>query len=89
MDSLSGLYQLLDSRVGTFGRLCRLQGKLNLILAQQNGSVEAEGRVDLATAMNTPLLTVSTGGKALAGCHGNMSVKMNLRFLCTPKSDTM
>lgn len=64
MDSLSGLYQLLDSRVGTFSRLCRLQGKLHLMLAQQSSLMEGggEGRADLATAINTPLLTVNTGG---------------------------
>ena len=67
MDSLSGLYQLLDSRVGTFSRLCRLQGKLHLMLAQQSSLLEGGGggggvNADLATAINTPLLTVNTGG---------------------------
>ena len=61
MDSLSGLYQLLDSRVGTFSKLCRLQGKLNLMLAQQTGLTSQENN-ELSTAMNTPLMTVSTGG---------------------------
>ncbi|ELT88135.1 hypothetical protein CAPTEDRAFT_102327 [Capitella teleta] len=34
VDGLSSLYQLIESRVSTYGRLSRLQGKLNLLLAQ-------------------------------------------------------
>ena len=63
MDSLSGLYQLLDSRVGTFSKLCRLQGKLDLMLAQQTVMVSDGTPRDLATAINTPLMTVTAGGK--------------------------
>lgn len=32
--SLSGLHQLLEARVSTFSRLCQLQGKLDLMIAQ-------------------------------------------------------
>ena len=63
MDSLSGLYQLLDSRVGTFSKLCRLQGKLDLMLAQQTAMVNDGTPRDLAAAINTPLMTVTAGGK--------------------------
>ena len=63
MDSLSGLYQLLDSRVGTFNKLCRLQGKLDLLLAQQTALVSDQTSRDLAAAINTPLVTVTVGGK--------------------------
>ena len=63
MDSLSGLYQLLDSRVGTFSKLCRLQGKLDLMLAQQTAMVNDGTPRDLATAINTPLMTITAGGK--------------------------
>ena len=62
MDSLSGLYQLLDSRVGTFSRLCRLQGKLNLMLAQQTG-LDGQDSSGLSAAINTPLMVVTAGGK--------------------------
>ena len=65
MDSLSGLYQLLDSRVGTFNKLCRLQGKLDLMLAQQTALVSDGTPRDLATAINTPLMTVTAGGKKI------------------------
>ena len=34
VDSLNGLYQLLDTRVSTFGKLCHLQGKLDLMMSQ-------------------------------------------------------
>ena len=56
---LSGLYQLLEARVTTFSRLCHLQGKLDLILAQSadDGTSAAE------VALTTPLLTVTLGGQ--------------------------
>ena len=65
MDSFSGLYQLLDSRVGTFSKLCRLQGKLELMLAQHSSLVGGQSTSDLATAINTPLLTVTAGGEKI------------------------
>lgn len=34
LDSLSGLYQSIDARVSMLGRLCQLQGKLDLLLSQ-------------------------------------------------------
>ncbi|XP_041353730.1 WD repeat-containing protein 43-like [Gigantopelta aegis] len=34
IEKLSGLYQMMDSRVSTFSKLSRLQGKLDLMLAQ-------------------------------------------------------
>ena len=73
MDSLSGLYQLLDSRVGTFSKLCRLQGKLDLMLAQQTAMVNDGTPRDLAAAINTPLMTVTAGGIE--------------RLLCIPAAD--
>ena len=73
MDSLSGLYQLLDSRVGTFSKLCRLQGKLDLMLAQQTVMVNDGTPRDLATAINTPLMTVTAGGK-------NMTIRFGFGF---------
>ena len=37
--SLSGLHQLLEARVNTFSRLCQLQGKLDLMIAQGEAEV--------------------------------------------------
>lgn len=34
VDSLSGLYTMLESRVGVFSKLCKLQGRLDLMLSQ-------------------------------------------------------
>ena len=34
LDSLSSLYQSMDARVTMLGKLCQLQGKLDLLLAQ-------------------------------------------------------
>ncbi len=59
VDSLSGLYQLLDARVGTFSRLSRLQGKLDLMLTQAATAKDTEQ--DHAH-LTTPLLTVTVGG---------------------------
>ena len=32
--SLSGLYAMLESRVSVFSKLCKLQGRLDLMLSQ-------------------------------------------------------
>ena len=32
--SLSGLYAMVESRVGVFTKLCKLQGRLDLMLSQ-------------------------------------------------------
>ena len=40
VDSLGGLYQLLESRVGVYNRLCKLQGRLDLMLAQVSAQTE-------------------------------------------------
>lgn len=34
VDSLSGLYAMLESRVSVFSKLCKLQGRLDLMLSQ-------------------------------------------------------
>ena len=34
VESLGGLYQLFETRVGVYSRLCKLQGRLDLMLAQ-------------------------------------------------------
>jgi len=34
VDSLSGLYGILESRVNVFSKLCKLQGRLDLLLSQ-------------------------------------------------------
>ena len=60
LDSFSGLYQLLDSRVNTFPKLCRLQGKLDLLVAQSSGTERDAGR----SSINTPLVTVTLGGES-------------------------
>ena len=63
VNSFSGLYQLLDARVGTFSRLSRLQGKLDLMLTQ----AAAAGGTDTDHAhLTTPLLTVTVGGEQFA-----------------------
>ena len=60
VDSLSGLYQLLDARVGTFSRLSRIQGKLDLMLTQAAAVDDSEQ--DHAQ-LTTPLVTVTVGGE--------------------------
>lgn len=64
MDSLSGLYQLLDARVSTFPRLCRLQGRLDLLLSQALPSAEAASGMGEGgmLGLTTPLVTVTVGG---------------------------
>ena len=65
MDSLSGLYQLLDARVSTFPKLCRLQGRLDLLLSQvpppssEMSGGEGEGGM---LGLTAPLVTVTVGG---------------------------
>ena len=59
VDSLSGLYQLLDARVGTFSRLSQIQGKLDLMLTQAAAVDDSEQ--DHAQ-LTTPLVTVTVGG---------------------------
>ncbi len=56
LNSVSGLYQLLDTRVSMFGKLCRLQGKLDLVLAQAE---QLEAR-HMETSQ--PLVSVTVGG---------------------------
>ena len=34
MGTLSGMYEMMDSRIGTLTRLSKLQGKLDLLLSQ-------------------------------------------------------
>lgn len=34
VESLSNLYTMMETRVGVFGRLCKLQGRLDLVLSQ-------------------------------------------------------
>ena len=34
VDSLSGLYAMMESRVSIFSKLCKLQGRLDLMLSQ-------------------------------------------------------
>ena len=36
VQSLSGLYAMMESRVGAFTKLCKLQGRLDLMLSQVN-----------------------------------------------------
>lgn len=40
VESLGGLYQLFESRVGVYSRLCKLQGRLDLMLAQVSAQTE-------------------------------------------------
>ncbi len=56
LNSVSGLYQLLDTRVSMFGKLCRLQGKLDLVLAQ------AEQLEACHMEISQPLVSVNVGG---------------------------
>lgn len=60
-DSLSGLFQLLESRVGTFTRLCNLQGKLELLLAQAAGDNAGKSALEMALKA-PPLLTITLEG---------------------------
>ena len=59
LDSLSGIYQLLDARVGTFSKLCRLQGKLDLMIAQTRAVGTGSGVMEVTT----PLVSVTAGGQ--------------------------
>lgn len=61
--SFSGLYQLLDARAGTFSRLSRLQGKLDLMLTQAAAvdSTEADH-----ARLTTPLVSVIAGEDLLS-----------------------
>ena len=34
MKTLGGLYAMMESRVSTYGKLCKLQGRLDLMLSQ-------------------------------------------------------
>ena len=64
MDSLSGLYQLLDARVSTFPKLCRLQGRLDLLLSQvpPPSSEMSGGGEGGMLGLTAPLVTVTVGG---------------------------
>lgn len=59
-DSLNCLQQLLQSRVGTFSRLCHLQGKLELMLLQADS--EEEG-LSAHQAFTTPQATITVGAE--------------------------
>ena len=59
--SLSSLHQLLESRVNTFSKLCHLQGKLDLLLAQ--GQATESGVHAAELALTTPLITITLRGK--------------------------
>lgn len=39
--SLSGLYAMVESRVGAFTKLCKLQGRLDLMLSQVQVTLHA------------------------------------------------
>ena len=39
--SLSGLYAMVESRVGVFTKLCKLQGRLDLMLSQVQVTLHA------------------------------------------------
>lgn len=58
--SLGGLHQVLESRVSTFSRLCHLQGKLDLMLAQ--GQVTDGGISAAELALTTPMVTFTLQG---------------------------
>ena len=42
MNTFSTLYQMMDSRVNMFGKLSRLQGKLDLMLSQISTQTQEE-----------------------------------------------
>ena len=61
LDSLSGFYQLLDARLASFSKLCRVQGKLELLLAQ-GAHEEADTGGGAMSVLTTPLLALTAGG---------------------------
>ena len=79
MDSLSGLYQLLDARVSTFPKLCRLQGRLDLLLSQvPPPSAEMSGgeREGGMLGLTAPLVTVTVGGMLMCVWVGGVASLM-------------
>ena len=62
LDSLSGLYQLLDARGATFNKLCRLQGKLELALAQSEAAESEEAGSGWGGEASAPLLSLTAAG---------------------------
>ncbi|XP_028392907.1 WD repeat-containing protein 43-like [Dendronephthya gigantea] len=51
VESLGGLYQLFESRVGVYSRLCKLQGRLDLMLAQVSAQTEVVEEEQLTEPM--------------------------------------
>merc|ERR1711884_384667 len=54
VDSLSGIYAMMDSRVCLFNRMSRLQGKLDLMLSQLGSQASSEEEEPLGSQQ--PLL---------------------------------